>query len=278
MKKIVLISVAMLACGVVFGQELQEGSSYVIGARYHHEFVMDGYVRVREWDLHGDKMKLKDLGMTSYSAFQLNVEKHLKRGRSLALVYDQYFMTGTATFDRNIIYNGTIINGRNGVNVSPTRYFRISTIFTAPLASRAHFDLQYTVGLVVDHITFYVAGEVDPSSPKDEVLEGFGKQAFPYPLIGLKGSFHLNGNNNICWRTSGTYIPTFRSFYREGGNVHLQYSNFEADVNYSRTISKFQVSLGANLRYMYLFQESHEDTNVINTITAGPYLGMTYRF
>lgn len=65
MKRIVLISVAMLASGVVCGQVLQEGSSYTIGARYHHEFVLDGYVRVREWDLHGDKMKLKDLGMTS---------------------------------------------------------------------------------------------------------------------------------------------------------------------------------------------------------------------
>ncbi|HEY5825877.1 MAG TPA: hypothetical protein VIT44_15990 [Cyclobacteriaceae bacterium] len=187
-------------------------------------------------------------------------------------------MRGKSTFDRNIIYNGTIINGRKGIDVSPTRYFRVSAIYSAPLFKRENFSLLYTAGLVLDHITFYLDGEVDPSSTKDEVLEGFGRQAFPYPVIGLKGTIGLSSKGSIHWETSGTYVPKFESFYTEGGNVYLQYSNFQADVSYSRAISNFDVSIGTKLRYMHLFQESMEDTNIITTLTMGPYVGAVYNF
>ena len=129
-----------------------------------------------------------------------------------------------------------------------------------------------------DHITFYLNGEVDPSSKKDEVLEGFGRQAFPYPVLGLKGRVGLDAKQNIHWETSGTYIPKFKSFYTEGGNVHLQYSNFQVGIDYSRTISDFEVAVGTKLRYMHLFQESREDTNVITTLSMGPFIGVIYHF
>ena len=279
MKKIVvLVAAAIVGSGTAYSQELTKVGSFTIGAQYTHEFVLDGFVQVREWELVGDKMPLKDLGMKSYSALQLNVEKHLKRSRSISLVYDRYFIQGRSTFDRNILYNGTLINGRKGIDVSPTRYFRISAIYTAPLLVRPNFDLRYTAGLVFDHVTFYLDGEVDPSSEKNEVFEGFGRQAFPYPVIGLKGSHALSANNKINWETSGTYVPKFKSFYSEGGPVHLQYSNFQAGINYSRTISRFELAVGTKFRYMYLFQESKEDTNIIKTLTMGPFIGAVYHF
>ena len=84
--------------------------------------------------------------------------------------------------------------------------------------------------------------------------------------------------NYLNVEVSGTYIPRFKSFYTERGHVYLDYSNFQADVSYSRTISAFELAIGANLRYMHLFQESPEDTNIINTLTAGPYIGIDYHF
>ena len=278
MKKIFLFIAAAIVTKGVFSQDVSDGRPFSIGVQYTHEFVLDGFVRVREWDLPGDKMKLKDLGMKSYPAVQLKMERSLKKKGSISLVYDHFFMRGKSTFDRNIIYNGTIINGRNGIDVSPTRYFRISAIYTAPIFKRQNFSLLYTAGLVLDHITFYLDGEVDPSSTKDEVLEGFGRQAFPYPVIGLKGTIVLSSKGSIHWETSGTYVPKFESFYTEGGNVYLKYSNFQADVSYSRAISNFDVSIGTKLRYMHLFQESMEDTNVITTLTMGPYIGAAYHF
>jgi hypothetical protein len=278
MKKIFFFIVATIATKGVFGQENSDGSPLSIGAQYTHEFVLDGFVQVREWQLPGDKMKLKDLGMKSYPALQLKIERSLKKNRRISLAYDHFFIRGRSTFEGNIIYNGTIINGRKGIDVSPTRYFRISAVYSAPLLKREKVSLLYTVGLVLDHITFYLDGEVDPSSTKDEVLEGFGRQAFPYPVIGLKGIAGLSSKGSLQWETSGTYVPKFESFYTEGGNVYLRYSNFQADVSYSRAISNFDVSIGTKLRYMHLFQESMEDTNRITTVTIGPYVGALYHF
>ena len=277
-EKNIFFIVATIATKGVFSQEFSDRSPFSIGAQYTHEFVLDGFVRVREWELPGDKMKLKDLGMKSYPALQLKMERNLKKKGSISLVYDHFFMRGKSTFDRNIIYNGTIINGRNGIDVSPTLYFRISAIYSAPLVERQNFSLLLTAGLVFDYIIFYLDGEVDPSSKKDEVLEGFGRQAFPYPVIGLKGTVGLSAKGSMQWEASGTYVPKFESFYTEGGNVYLQYSNFQAGVNYSRAISNFDVSVGTKLRYMHLFQESMEDTNIITTLTMGPYIGAVYHF
>lgn len=279
MKKVFLISIAVSVSAGAFSQKAEnKRKSYYIGAQYNQEFVLDGYVRVREWDLQGDKLKLKNLGMRSYPALQLYVEKNLRRNRSISLTYDQYFMRGSAIFDRNITYNGTIINGRNGIDVSPTRYFRVSAAYKGNLLDKPHLDLKYTIALVLDHITFYLDGEVSPSSPGNEVYEGFGRQALPYPVLGLQGKLDLAHKNKLNFELSGTYIPRFESFYTEGGHVDLQYGNFLAGLSYSRIISDFELSLGIKLRYLHLFQESREDTNIITSLTAGPYIGIVYNF
>jgi len=279
MRNVFLTWIITLSITSAFSQQADSKMSpYSIEVQYSHEFVLGGHVQVREWALQGDKMSLKDLGMTSYPALQFHVEKRLRKNRTFGLTYDYYFMRGTATFDRDITYNGTIINGRNGIDVSPTRYFRVSAIYTGVILSRPHLTLRYKGALVFDHITFYLDGEVNPSSPKDEVLEGFGRQAFPYPVFGLQGKIDFGHRNYINGELSGTYIPKFKSFYTEGGNVYLQYNNFEAGLSYSRTISDFDLALGARFRYMHLFQESNEDTNIITTVTAGPFIKIGYRF
>ena len=51
---------------------------YRVSAQYTQEFVLDGYVRVREWELVGDKMALRDLGMNTYSALQIRAGKELR--------------------------------------------------------------------------------------------------------------------------------------------------------------------------------------------------------
>lgn len=280
MRNVFLTCIVAICVTSGFSQQanVNKGGSYSVGAQYTHEFVLGGYVQVREWDLQGDKMNLKDLGMKSYPALQFHVTKHLRNSGNITLAYDHYFMRGTSTFDRDITYNGTIINGRTGIDVSPTRYFRVSAIYTGALLDARRFELWYKAGVVLDHITFYLDGEVTPSSPKDEVLEGFGRQAFPYPTVGLQSKIDLNHHNFINVELSGSYVPKFKSFYTEGGNVYLRYSNFESGLTYSRTISDFELALGARFRYMHLFQESKEDTNVITTVTGGPFVKIVYRF
>lgn len=279
MRKLLLTSIALFFYAVGFSQTaVGKRKTFSIGVQYNHEFVLDGYVRVREWEVEGDKMKLKELGMTSYPVLRLTAEKYFKRNNSLSVTYDNYYMRGTAVFTRDIAYNGTIINGTKGIDVSPTRYFRVSAIYKSLLLRKPQFDLNYTVALVLDYITFYLDGEVSPVSTSNEVFERFGRQALPYPVLGLQGKAAMGKYNYLNVEVSGTYIPRFKSFYTERGHVYLDYSNFLADLSYSRTISAFELAIGANLRYMHLFQESPEDTNIINTFTAGPYIGIDYHF
>ncbi len=277
MKTILLTSIVLISYVVGYGQ-VSKRRKFSIGAQYNHEFVLDGYVRVREWEVEGDKLKLKDLGMTSYPVLRLTAEKYFRKSKSLTVTYDDYYMRGKAVFTGDIAYNGTIINGTKGIDVSPTRYFRVSAIYKGLLLRRPRFELNYTVALVLDYITFYLDGELSPVSTRDEVFEKFGRQALPYPVLGLQGKANMGNYNYLNVEVSGTYIPRFESFYTERGHVYLDYSNFQVDLSYSRTMSAFELTIGANLRYMHLFQESLEDTNIINTLTAGPYIGIDYNF
>lgn len=279
MKKTMVVLMVSFCVTTGFSQHQKgEMRGYRIGVEYTHEFVLDGYVRVREWELQGDKLMLKDLGMTSYPAVKLYGEKRLKKNRSISLAYENYFMTGNATINRNIAYNGTIIDGRRGVDVSSTQYHRITFHYRGNLIDIPKFEMQYVVGVVIDHVKFYVDGEVVPTSPGAEVYEGFGRQAFPYPVVGVRAAHSLQESGKLNLEISGTYIPEFESFYTESGNVNLQYSNFQADLSYSRNVADFTITGGARFRHMHLFQESREDTNVLNTLTLGPYIGASYNF
>lgn len=279
MKNYFFIQIALLSFYPALSQDQQKKTpGYSIGASYTEEFVLDGFVRVRELELEGDKMDLKDLGMTSYPALQISIEKKLRKSRSIMLTYDHYFMKGSASFDRDIAFNGTLINGRKGIDVSPTRYYRLSAHYSGTACKKLFLELKYSVGLVYDRLTFYLDGEVSESSPRNEVYEGFGKQALPYPVVGIKGIGRIWDGSKINIELGGSYIPKFKSFFNEGGSIYLQYSNFQADVNYTRTASNFDIALGAKLRTMHLLQESKEDTNELKTVTAGPYLQIVYNF
>lgn len=272
-----LIISLFLGLSYSFGQaNVAYVEEYTIGVSYDHEFVLDGYVRVREWELTGDKLPLSKLGMKSFPVVKLQVSRNLKKHKSIAISYDRYFMRGQALLDGDITYNGTIIDGRKGVDVSPTRYYRISATYAGRLLEFRKLQLSYKAALVLDHIVFYVDGVVTPTSPKNEVYEGFGRQAFPYPVVGIDGIYDVDKLNRIDFQLSGTYIPKFKSFYTEGGNIHLQYSNCFMNIGYTRAISSFRLSAGLNWRYMKLFQESLEDTNELETVTIGPYIRLGY--
>ncbi|MBT1686450.1 hypothetical protein [Dawidia soli] len=261
-----------------WGQYAASGDRrYTVGVQYTQEFMLGGDVRVREWEITGDKMPLKDLGIKSYAAVRIWGEYALRKGHRIQLAYDRYFLRGTSRFDREIFYNGTMVDGRTGIDVSPTRYYRISAQYSGCFLDREHVRLWYLGGLVFDHIVFYLDGRVSPNSPMHEVYEDFGRQALPYPVVGLRGEWN-DHDGSLCWEVSGTYIPEFKSFYTEGGKVKLQYSNFLADIKYSKRRGDFDLAIGGKLRHMKLFQESREDTNEIRTLSAGPYIEIRYRF
>lgn len=254
-----------------------EDPLYTLAAQYCHEFTLDGYVRVREFELTGDKMSLRSLGVNNYPALQLRGERRIGKSGRISIIYDNYRLRGEAMFDRDIVYNGTIIDGRRGIDVSPTQYHRFTGIYSGKLVDKNDLELSYMTGLVVDYIIFYLDGRVVPGSPKSEVYEKFGRQAFPYPMAGIRGNLRISERGKIFFETSGSYIPRFKSFYSEGGNIHLQYSNFLGVLQYSVELERFELGLGVRFRHMKLVQESIEDTNELWTLTGGPHIEIAYR-
>ncbi len=275
---ILLLFLTLFKNLTVSAQSVHSGGGISISAFYCSEFALDGYVQVREWELEGDKMNLEELGMKHYPAIQLLLEKQFRKRNSLSFSFEQYFMQGKASLNRTIAYNGTKIECVSGIDVSPSRYFRLSGYYKRNLYSRKSWQLQYIAGLVFDHINFCIDGVVAPDSPRNEVCENFGKQALPYPVLGISTRYDFNDANSLNFEISGTYIPLFESFYVEGSNMYLQYSTLLTDLSYVRSVASWELTLGTKFRSMHLFQESQEDTNDLKIEVISPYLGIGFVF
>ncbi len=234
MKKCLLIPGLVFWIFTVSGQPVKPANNWYIGVAYSQEIVVNGYVRVREFDLEGDKMTFKELGMSSYPAVKLQLGKQLSLNRKILFSYENFYLNGHSVFNRNIAYNGTIINARNGISVSPTRYFRLRGDYAWKPFIFRKFSMQIVTGLVYDHITFYLDGTVAENSPRSEVYESFGKQALPYPVGGMLLKFPFSEKAWIQLEAEGTYIPKFKSFFNEGGTMSLQYSTLLSDAAYIR--------------------------------------------
>src|SRR5688500_16728230 len=110
MKTALLIAV-LLTSFHLEGQTPSGNGGWTVKGQYSHDFVIDGYVRVREWELEGDKMKLKTLGVSNFSALKLQVTKEFRKHNSLSIFYEEFLVRGGATVNSDIEYNGTIIDG-----------------------------------------------------------------------------------------------------------------------------------------------------------------------
>src|SRR5688572_27762597 len=155
MKKVLFAIIAVCFGYPTTGQQSKPKQGISISTQYHQEYVLDGYVQVREWKLEGDKMGLKELGMTGYPVLHLQVCKTFKKGNYFSFIYEQHFMKGNSYFNDEIVYNGTIIDGTKGVDVSPTRFFRLKFNYYGNILKNKPWELQYMVGLVYDYTIFY---------------------------------------------------------------------------------------------------------------------------
>ncbi len=272
------IVITILCMTGISAQPLHNDGNWNISAFYRSEWLTNGYIKVRELDIEGDKVQLQDVGMKNYPALQLQLERTFRNDGRLSLTYENYFIKGNAILDHNIEYNGTIINGSTGIDVAQTRFYRLGAHYHGNLYSEKEFRIQYIAGIVFDHTTFYLDGQVEPGSPRQEVYEKFGKQALPYPEAGISARYIYKKMNEFNLDVSGTYIPKFKNFYQEGGNMYLRYSTFLADLNYTHRFQSWEFTGGFQMRSTHLFGESIEDTNDLKMSIAAPYVGVGFNF
>lgn len=274
MKRIVLLFTVIILSNLAVSQSNSLGLRVALS--YGHEMLIGGYVKVREFELEGTKVEFKDFKSTNYPSFDFSLEKSFKNNQGIGVQYKRFYIRGNATFDKNIEYNGTIIDGRQGIDLSPTSYYRLKAFYYGNLKNEESMKINYLVGFVYDFMNFYLDGEISKSSERYEVFEGFYRQAFPYPFIGGQYSVNITDKEELNFVLIGSYVPRFKSFFEEGGKVSLEYKTLESEVGYFKQIKNFELGASINFRYFELMQESVEDENFIRTYTISPIIRFAY--
>jgi hypothetical protein len=96
---------------------------------YGHEKLIGGYVKVREFNLEGTRVNFNDFDQRNYPNLEFSLDKSFKNNQGISVQYKRFYMRGSATLNQDIEYNGTIIDGRKGIDISPSSYYRFKTYY-----------------------------------------------------------------------------------------------------------------------------------------------------
>ena len=281
MRLLSILSFALLFSITLAAQETEENQAkkfrLQLGLNYDHAFTLHGFVRVREFELQGDKLEWEQLGMNNYALPGMNLEAQFGKGHILRLQYERLYFFGGRKFNRNIEYNGTIIDASKGIDLSPSTYKRLSLEYRYRIKEKDKVELWGIGGFIYDYFTIYLNASVSPLSERNEVYEAFDRQAFPFPYLGLRSIRNLNESSALSVMIRGSYIPSFESPYYEGGRVRLEYHTLIFNVDYQHEWKKFEFRAGTFYRSMYLLGESEEDSNEYSISSLGIGFGLSYK-
>jgi hypothetical protein len=221
---------------------------WTIGASFFNEFNLNGYIAVRENQFVGDKLSLlNDLGMKQWRSIVLNATYLVKNNSLLTFSFEDFFFYGHAVFNKSFWYNGTKMSGIDGLSPSPTQLYRTILGYEKKFNTNKKYYSSFCFDLVRDGLIFYIDGKVLPDTYRNEPYENFSLHSLPFPFAGAKLYRMLSESFVISVEVSGTYIPLFKSFFYEGGNMYLQYSTAQGGLDYNRSFKKFNTQLSFSI-------------------------------
>ena len=239
-----------------------------------------GYVLVREAQYSGDKLSFtKHLGMKNLLSTGIFISYLLNNKSSLfSFSFQRNFFRGHSVIPNDIFFNGTLIKGSDGISINRTEFTRLSFRFEKSFNNSHKFYPEIIAGLLFDRILFKIDGTILPNSPRFEPVEGFKRQALPYPFLGTRLNRKLSAKSMLSIEASGTYIPLFKSFFKEGGPVYLKYYSADADLNYQHAQGAFTFNIAYFWRELRIYEYSEEDTNDFFLSVSGIRFTIVYRF
>jgi len=260
------------------GNDLQS-PKFAVGLQSWYSFTHNGFVQVREDQYQGAHLSFQDdLKMKSWGNVSLYASDQIKKDIFLTFYLSWFYTSGKSTLPYAFYYNGTLIDGSRGLDISPTLYFRSRLDLSHRFQWPEVFEVRSKIGLIYDNMTFYVKGEVAPGSPRNEVYERFGSQALPFPYLGGEIDKRISVKSHLSLSVIGTHIPKFKSFFHEGGRVSIQYSMAETCLNYYYDLKNFQLGIGYKYSYLRHVEESVEDTNHFKISASGIAVSLAYKF
>ena len=239
-----------------------------------------GYVLVREAQYSGDKLSLtKHLGMKNFLSTGIFISYLLNNKSSLlSFSFQRNFFRGHSVLPNDIFFNGTLIKGSDGISINRTEFTRLCFRFEKSFNNYHKFYPEIIAGLLFDRILFKIDGTILPNSPRFEPVEGFKRQALPYPFLGVRLNRKLSAKSMLSIEASGTYIPLFKSFFKEGGPVYLKYYSADAALNYQHAQGAFTFNIAYFWRELRIYEYSEEDTNDFFLSVSGIRFTIVYRF
>jgi hypothetical protein len=231
--------------------------------------VPGGYIQVRESELRGTRLRLRDdLGVDTSEAVSLTGRYHVTDRDAVRATLLYYFLDGTADFDRAKVWDGQLIGpGRVAANFD---FWRATLAY-----ERLLFDLggrtrvTGSVGATYVHLNAKV----------EKKAEDFYLQELPVPVAGLRLEYRLADRFTVWGSVEGGGLPRVDSLRKEGGTVWLEQHHADAGIGVTYAISP-SVFVGAGYQLTYFFQHehSHEDGNTFQLLDSALRLRVGWRF
>lgn len=256
-----------------------QSKNHYFGLSMSTGFNSDGNIQVRENDVLGDDLHLKDeLGMDQLIGLNLTYGYKFEKNW-LDFSFTQYFIAGKATFANTFNFNGAIYAAGN-TNISKTNFRKITILYKVVHTGERHSldQLIWGGGINLETLKFYIKGNLDPSTTRFEKFEAFDRQIFPVPMGFI--SYGEQIQSQLGYRLTGSlaYIPHIKTPYVEVGNIEFEQFNFDISTDLVYAFDDLHVSVGAYYKSFRQKGYSIEDTNEFSINSLGMAASIDYFF
>lgn len=269
----------LLALLIVLGPLPAFAENNLFGLGGFYGLSTGGVVQVRENALIGDRLDLQDdLGLDSFTGLSLVYGRKLGAGW-LDFAYTQYFLTGKAQAPSTFNFNGALY-APGETDISRTNYRR-ATILYRHLSSGARESLSRTMwggGIVVETLKFYIGGQLDASTQRNEKFESFDAQTMPVPALTAEWYRPLFGNLGFGFEGLIGYLPLTKTPYKEKGNIYFKQTNAEFKAALTSDWGGTLLETGYYFKYFMQMGNSREDTNEFFIFTSAVFLDAKWFF
>jgi hypothetical protein len=246
----------------IYAQLALENSSYKkwsVELAFYDAPKFSGYTQVGEWEQTGDKLFLvHDLGMKHLYCPEVRIVRRFNKNSSFSFSASRFFFSGHNIINRNVFYNGALLKGTDGLSINQTNFYRVKLSFEESFHPSEEFYPTLLTGVTYDALNFYVRGTILPGYGKED-HEDFVTQSLPYPFVGFRLNRLVSLKSSVAVEASGTYIPLYKSFFYEGGQISLHYATADVGLHYWLNEKKYSLGAGYLWRLNKQYEYSNED-------------------
>jgi len=174
----------------------------------------------------------------------------------------------------DVFFNGARYQAGTGISMGKTEWKRFYAFYDVNLdKAGGHYLL---LGAMAEFITFHLQGTLSPLTERTEQFEGFSRQPILVPALGLGKA--AGPSSPVFWEVYGTRVHHANFGYHEGGDMKVSQSAVDAALGVQRTTGVLRPSIALRYQYLWLDQDSPEDTNTFLIEGAGIEIGLLARF